>query len=191
MEPEKIYYCPECGTIITAEAIADEIASGGYGMCMCEFGNGARVLVAYLPIENRTMKLTVSGDLIVNEKFMSHSGEILPYKIECDTLTDGDIDTIAGIIASNTTFGSVIGVPTGGLRLQYALGKYLGWGEKTLIVDDVLTTGTSMEEMKKATIEDHNGWIFDEDIVGWVIFARGKLPDWINAVFTVTESTDL
>ena len=56
---EKIYYCLECGAEVTAEAIAEEIASGGYGMCMCKFGNGVRILVPYLPIEDRIMRLTV------------------------------------------------------------------------------------------------------------------------------------
>lgn len=56
---EKLYYCPECGNEITAAEIAEEITSGGYGTCMCQYGNGSRILVPYLPIEDRMMELTV------------------------------------------------------------------------------------------------------------------------------------
>lgn len=126
------------------------------------------------------------NNLLINRSFISHAGKSLPYKIECDALTDDDINTVAAIIAKRVEFDRVIGIPTGGLRLQFALGKYLGLGQKILIVDDVLTTGASMEEKRQAIIKDHRGFIDVNDIIGWVIFARGETPDWINAVFTVT-----
>lgn len=118
-------------------------------------------------------------------EFISHSGKLLPYKINCDALTSDDMDTIASIIASKIEFDRVIGIPTGGIRLQFALGKYIGLAQRILIVDDVLTTGASMEERKQALMDDHNGYV--PEIIGWVIFARGELPDWINAVFTVVS----
>lgn len=114
--------------------------------------------------------------------FTSHSGKVLPYKIDCDALTDDDMNTIASIIATRIKFDRVIGIPTGGLRLQYALGRYIGWGQNILIVDDVLTTGKSMEDKRQEIIADHRGFTYE--IFGWVIFARTKPPDWINAVFT-------
>ncbi len=129
------------------------------------------------------------NNLLINRSFVSHSGNVLPYKIECDALTDDDINTVAAIISANAKFDRVIGIPTGGIRLQFALGKYLtlaGLEQKILIVDDVYTTGASMEEKRQEIVSNHKGFIDINDIIGWVIFARGKTPDWINAVFTVT-----
>ena len=106
--------------------------------------------------------------------FVSSSGEILPFKIECDALTDSDLYCIAGIIANKVKFGSVYGVPTGGDRLARALSDFRTTSEDVLLVDDVLTTGASMEEYKSR---------LTGNVIGWVVFARGELPDWISAVF--------
>ena len=113
-------------------------------------------------------------------EFRAHSGLTLPFKIECDALNEFDIACIAGFIASKTSFGSVEAVPRGGLRLAAALEQYAEWKPplNVLIVDDVLTTGRSMEEKKAIQ--------FQSNVIGWVIFARIELPDWINAVFTMT-----
>lgn len=63
---EKLYYCPECGTETTAAKIAEDIVSGGYGLCMCQYGNGSRILVSYLPVEDRMMELTVDEIKLIN-----------------------------------------------------------------------------------------------------------------------------
>lgn len=113
-------------------------------------------------------------------EFKSHSGLTLPFKIDCDALTDEDIECIAAHIASKIEFNGVIGIPSGGCRLATKLMKYIKDSNKRiklLIVDDVLTTGSSMEE-KKQKLFNRN-----VDIIGWVIFARGELPDWIHAMF--------
>lgn len=117
--------------------------------------------------------------------FMMHSGGVSHYKIECDALTDEDIECLAWIIAQKTKrfaknekgsgIKDVHGVPRGGVRLQKALEKYKDDHGIQLIVDDVLTTGTSMEEARKKL-----GWT---DAVGVVVFARGKCPDWIKPMF--------
>ena len=99
--------------------------------------------------------------------FVSSSGEILPFKIECDALTDSDLYCIAGIIANKVKFGSVYGVPTGGDRLARALSDFRTTSKNVLLVDDVLTYKTRLIG----------------DVIGWVVFARGELPDWISAVF--------
>lgn len=44
----KMWMCPECGDIVTEKEIIDDINEGGFGMCLCQFGNGQRVLIKYV-----------------------------------------------------------------------------------------------------------------------------------------------
>ena len=124
--------------------------------------------------------------LFIKKDFVMHSGGLAHYKIECDALTDGDIETLAWIIAQKTHetvpnhkgtgIKSVYGVPRGGVRLAKAVEQYIDpEGSIKLIVDDVLTTGTSMELAKAQGHGD----------VGVVIFARGPCPDWVKPIFTM------
>lgn len=116
------------------------------------------------------------------KKFTSHSGLKLDFKIDCDYLSDSDIKCVAKLIAKKTRFGHVYGIPSGGTRLAEALEPYSDPHSNTLlIVDDVLTTGQSMEEVKKyfETLK--------YEVAGWVIFARRKPPKWVNAVFVLSE----
>lgn len=106
-----------------------------------------------------------------------HSGGIAQYKIDCDALTDADMQCLAYIISQKGQFKEVYGVPTGGARLQQALEQYKSDQGIRLIVDDVLTTGASMEEARKTL-----GW---SDAVGVVIFARSSCPDWIKPLFSM------
>ena len=112
-------------------------------------------------------------NLIVAEEFISHAGRLLDFKIECDALSDADIAELAAIIAMRFRFGQVVGIPRGGLRLAKALEPYAKTGP-TLIVDDVLTTGRSMEAAREA-VSDR----------GVVIFARGPCPSWVTPVFSL------
>lgn len=112
-------------------------------------------------------------NLITVGKFTAHSGDVLDFKIECDALTDEDFSSLASIIAKRFRFGDVEGIPRGGIRLATALQPYVSVGP-TLIVDDVLTTGHSMENARRAVTDR-----------GVVIFARGPVPDWITPVFTL------
>lgn len=111
--------------------------------------------------------------------FKLHSGAITDFKIDCDALTDTDIDAIAyEMLCALPQFSKVEGVPRGGLRLAKALKRYEMRSGPLLIVDDVFTTGTSMVA--------HRG---DREAIGAVIFSRvpaDKLPPWIKAMF-VTE----
>ncbi len=108
-------------------------------------------------------------------KFILHSGGKSEFKIDCDALTDEDIDSIARIISERRIFSSVYGVPSGGVRLAAALEKYCKpWGPR-LIIDDVLSTGNSMNEVYK-----------DGD-AGVVIFARGKCPKWVKPIFQMWD----
>jgi hypothetical protein len=114
--------------------------------------------------------------LFVDGEFTAHSGGKLPFKIECDALTNADIATLAAEIARRFKFSRLIGVPRGGIRLHTALLPYMSLGHGTLIVDDVLTTGHSMEEYRQRV---------DPKAQGVVIFARGPCPDWIVPLFSV------
>lgn len=116
--------------------------------------------------------------------FKLHSGETSNFKIDCDFLTDEDINAIAlQLVHRLPSFRSVEGVPQGGLRLaaalqQYVLppsngGYYKDIGYPVLIVDDVYTTGASMDEQRD----------FRVGVVGAVIFARNPTPAWITPLF--------
>lgn len=110
--------------------------------------------------------------------FSSHSQFQLPWKIDCDAFREDDWKCIADIIRWKFVFSNVIGVPRGGLRLQYCLEPFIEIGYPTLIVDDVLTTGKSMEEVRSG---------IDGSVIGVVVFARGPVPDWVWPIFTVNE----
>ena len=119
------------------------------------------------------------------KRFTSHSGLELNFKIDCDYLSNDDIECIARLIAKKTKFGHVYGIPRGGERLAEALKPYSNPHlNALLIVDDVLTTGRSMEEARERFEADY--W----DIIGWVIFARVNPPEWVNAVFILNEEVD-
>lgn len=127
----------------------------------------------------------MKNNLFVKKDFIMHSGDIGHYKIECDALTNEDLETIAFIIAQKVQqftksegsgIKNVYGVPTGGTRLALALEQY--WdphGEYRLIVDDVLTTGNSMIQARQDL-----GW---DNALGIVVFARGPCPSWIIPIF--------
>ena len=119
------------------------------------------------------------SNLFERGEFTSNAGLMLDYKIDCDALTDEDIETLAKVISDKIDFSTAVSVPRGGDKLTAALKRYEDIIHNTvLIVDDVLTTGGSMERKKKEVMSEH-----DSEIVGVVIFAREKCPDWITAVF--------
>lgn len=105
-------------------------------------------------------------------EFNLHSGAKSGWKIECDALTDADLEALAARVAQRMDFGDVVGVPRGGLRFANALKCYVTSGPM-LIVDDVLTTGRSMQEMRQA----------HPDANGLVIFSRGICPPWVRPIF--------
>jgi hypothetical protein len=115
--------------------------------------------------------------LFQRKDFKMHSGGVAHYKIECDALTDEDLKTLAWMISKKGMIRDVYGVPGGGLRLAAALEPYRSEEGVRLIVDDVLTTGESMEAAKR-----HTGW---HDAVGVVIFARGPCPRWVLSIFSM------
>ncbi len=85
-------------------------------------------------------------------------------------------------------FSSVEGVPRGGLILEDCLQQYTSQIGPILIVDDVLTTGGSMERLRSKMIKENEGLdYFPDCFVGAVVFARGKCPSWVKAVFQMPE----
>ena len=109
----------------------------------------------------------------------------LPFKINCDLLAQEDINCIAEYIASKCEFGVALGIVRGGIRLAEALEPYAVQDApfNILIVDDVLTTGQSMEQ-SKAKLPPQIHW---DDVIGWVIFAITEPAPWIKYVFKTSE----
>ena len=103
--------------------------------------------------------------------FISHAGKPLHWKIECDELSDEDLETLAYVVSRRIQFSSVVGIPRGGVRFADALKKYVSESGPRLLVDDVLTTGLSMDTERKY------------GDVGVVIFSRGLCPSWIIPIF--------
>lgn len=107
--------------------------------------------------------------------FKSHGGATLPWKIDCDALQIKDWRCVAAAMAKQLSpweFGHVEGVPRGGLLLAMALLRYRTPGGGLLIVDDVLTTGGSMEAHRAG-----------RKAQGIVLFARGPCPSWVDALW--------
>ena len=119
-------------------------------------------------------------DLFQKVDFKSHAGLDLSWKIEMDALSDNEWKCIAHmIIELSQPFRAAIGIPRGGLKLSGYLNDYGSTQKESdpyLIVDDVMTTGGSMEVFKK---EHFN----DKYVIGWVVFARSKVPIWCDALF--------
>ena len=125
--------------------------------------------------ERRQMNLFQQGD------FTLSSGLKSQFKINCDALAQEDIETLAAMIAQIVEpFGSVMGVPRGGLRLAAALRKYVNPGKPILVVDDVFTTGKSMEKARSGLWQAAGQPC---TILGAVIFARGHPPYWVRPLF--------
>jgi len=104
---------------------------------------------------------------------MMHSGETSDFRIECDALTDGEIKTFAMLISRRFQFKGVSGIPRGGSRIAIALEQFRDPKQsRWMIVDDVLTTGDSMNRYRLTSSD-----------IGVVLFARGPCPDWVHPVF--------
>ena len=132
-------------------------------------------------------------NLFQTGEFTLSSGIQSNFKIDCDALTDDDIETLATIARTfipETMFGDVpmrlvrgvYGVPSGGNRLVFALRELVlptqAHNAPILIVDDVFTTGRSMETVRLK---------HSEPVCGVVIFARAPCPRWIKPLFQVWE----
>ncbi len=115
--------------------------------------------------------------LFERKPFKMASGGVARYTIQSKALSDEDISTLAWLISEKGDIRDIYGVTEGGHRLAAALEKYRSKQGVRLIVDDVLTTGASMEAARVKT-----GW---HDAVGVVIFSRGPCPDWVLPIFSM------
>ena len=124
-------------------------------------------------------------DLFQKQKFTSHAGIPMEWKIEMDAISDKEWDCLASMIMDyqKEPFSKVVGIPRGGVKLQNALQKYSEWEPKHpwLVVDDVYTTGTSFREFctTKETMFAYK----------WVIFARKPVDvdSGVRALFTMPK----
>ena len=123
-----------------------------------------------------------SAQLFEMGDFVSHAGLPLKWKIECDAISPEQWEALAAMIMDyqKEPFSKVVGIPRGGLPLQYALEKYVTKGDYPwLVCDDVYTTGTSFNEF--CTSNDKL-WAYK-----WVVFARTPTKKSINALFTMPD----
>lgn len=110
-----------------------------------------------------------------------HSGSKSNFKIDCDFLTDDDIECLAFLVSKKYNFKEVIGIPRGGVRFAKSLGKYCKPKSKIiLLVDDILTTGNSIVRKREEIA------VSNSVIIGIVIFSRNKYsPKWVHPIFQV------
>ena len=113
-----------------------------------------------------------------------HSGGVSNFKIDCDALTDADWQALANMIGDRVgRFSRVVGIPRGGWKLAEAMRPLTcSATDPVLIVDDVLTTGRSMEDTRQAMVTTGE----TREIKGAVVFARGPVPDWIMPLVVLT-----
>ena len=120
--------------------------------------------------------------LFQSVNFKSHSGLDLSWKIEMDALSDPEWFTIKKMIMEiSPPFREAVGIPRGGVKLGDLLNEHATGNEEdpVCIVDDVLTTGGSMEYF--VTQYQRNRRQFTA--IGWVVFARVQPPNWVQALF--------
>ncbi len=110
-------------------------------------------------------------------QFILNSGNKAEFKIEADALTNDDWECLAYLVSKMVVnFGFVEGVPRGGTKLAECLKRYITYGP-LLIVDDVLTTGGSMDRHR-------NG----RHALGAVVFDRSAVrPGWISSLFVMSQ----
>lgn len=120
--------------------------------------------------------------------FTLHSGAKTWWRIDCDSLTDSEIELIAKLMYKKVGAFNLVTSPTSHPgsavpRLVQAISKYslplMSVPIQCLIVDDVFTTGTSITEVKTKLIQQNH----NPSIKGAVIFARGQCFSWVSPLF--------
>lgn len=128
-------------------------------------------------------------------EFVLHSGKMSNWKIDCDALTDTDYQTLAWVVGKEWglkfVFVECVGDAVKNNRVanaynfaqelqEYETGDFK---DPILVADDVLTTGASMNKRRDECKKLYGGY----EVVGVVIFARGKCPDWIHSIFQLSD----
>jgi len=119
--------------------------------------------------------------------FALKSGQISPWKIECDALTPADWEALAFIAKDLLEpFGSVWGVPRGGMPFANALRRYITPSATVaLLAEDVITTGhTITSAIDNFSVHQIKA---DADIRGVCVFCRGACPPWVTPIFQMTQ----
>jgi orotate phosphoribosyltransferase len=114
--------------------------------------------------------------------FTLRSGTKSRWKIECDAISSPEWETLA-IMATELLlpFGSVDGVPSGGVPFANALRRHITPGAPPLIAEDVVTTGGSILRFIEGNCLDAEG------IQAIAVFGRGNFPSWIKTIFSVSQ----
>lgn len=122
------------------------------------------------------MNLFMKGD------FTLRSGKKSTYKVECDALTKEDWEGIAAAIMEENVlppFSGVSGVPRGGVPFADAMMQYVTpLADTLLIVEDIVTTGGSMERWKEQLVADPA--VQFKWVTGVCFIARGVVPFWVT-----------
>ena len=109
-------------------------------------------------------------------EYKSRSGRMLPYKVECNDLTYEDMIAIADHIKRNYEFGAIYAMSENMIPITKMLKEHMSCHRTILVLDDVLTTGETFKTFK-------NTYKGKFDIIGVVIFARGKCPSWVKPIW--------
>ena len=85
------------------------------------------------------MPYHTSANLFEVGDFISHAGNKLAWKIECDAIRPEWWDGLARMVMDyqKEPFSKVVGIPRGGLPLQYAMEKYVTPGDHPWMVVDL------------------------------------------------------
>jgi hypothetical protein len=124
--------------------------------------------------------------LLQHGNFKLHAGGDSWWRIDCDDMSDAELGIIARMIAEHHgPFNGVVcpksHYGSAAPRLVAALEQYKTnlYSPTFILVDDVLTTGSSMEALRQFIIAGRVGI----SAKGYVIFARDECPDWVTPVF--------
>lgn len=136
------------------------------------------------------------GRLFQLGNFTFNSGIRSRFKIECDELSNDSIAALACVGAHQVChFGRVLSVPKGksgspidnAKRFADALAIYARHDSTiTLLVDDVWTTGGSMESFRAHVMRGPYRWT-----VGWVAVAYKMPASWVTPCMLMAPTVGL
>ena len=119
------------------------------------------------------------AELFQEGVFTSSSGAKLPWKFECDAISAAGWEFFAKRVSEQIWIRTLLFVPTGGREFYDALLPHKDPnGEYIVIVDDVLTTGASMEKVRR----ENGRYMKGVPVIGVVAFARTKPASWIKPI---------